>query len=314
MSQKRMLIQPFLFIKICYNRKGKWSFLSFFKPPIPGINDTKTGDDMYFSKKRLYEILQLSDRSDRLGHAVDLFFILLISLNVLIVFLYTFTLPPALLPIFRDIELVSIVIFTAEYFLRIWTADLLYPNLSPGKARLHYLTSTMALIDLLSILPFYLPILLPYDLKVLRTVRLIRLFQIFKLSRYTSPLASIVRVIRRKSAQLTASMIVVFLLIIVSSLLMYSAENPVQPETFSNAFSGMWWAISTLTTVGYGDIYPVTALGKVIGSVIAFLGVGLLAVPTAIISTGFMEQNEQHRHDHEESGMTYCPHCGKRLR
>ncbi len=269
---------------------------------------------MYSGKKRLFDILQLSDRSDRLGHMADMFFVLLISLNVLIVFLYTFTLPPVLLPIFRQIEFVSIIFFTAEYCLRIWTADLLYPNLSPFMARLRYLTSIMALIDLLSILPFYLPMLIPFDLKVLRALRLVRLFQIFKLSRYTSPLTSITHVIRRKSSQLTASLCVVLLLIIVSSLLMYSVENPVQPDKFNNAFSGMWWAISTMTTVGYGDIYPVTALGKCIGSLIAFLGVGLLAVPTALISTGFMEQNEQHRREHEDSSMTYCPHCGKRLR
>lgn len=238
----------------------------------------------------------------------------LILLNVTIVFAYTFTLPSTIIPIFRSIENVSIFIFSLEYILRVWTADLLYPDYTPGSARLKYIVSWMALIDLLSIIPFYVPMLIPFDLKVLRSVRLLRLFQIFKLTRYTSSLFSILRVIRKKASQLLSSMAVVLILIIISSLLMYSVENPAQPEVFDNALSGMWWAISTLTTVGYGDIYPITAIGRVIGSIIALLGIVLLAIPTAIISSGFIELNNAKHLEEHDTDTHYCPHCGKKLR
>lgn len=269
--------------------------------------------DLYAFKKRAFQLLQPSDFGDKISHIIDLFLMTLILLNVAIVFAYTFTLPNAMIPFLCCIENISIFIFSLEYVLRVWTADLLYPDYTPGSARLRYISSWMALVDLLSIIPFYLPLLIPFDLIVLRSIRLLRLFQIFKLTRYTSSLFTILRVIRKKASQLLSSMAVVFILIIISSLLMYSVENPAQPEVFNNAFSGMWWAISTLTTVGYGDIYPITTLGRLIGSIIALLGIVLLAIPTAIISSGFIELNSAKRLDEHDKETHYCPHCGKKL-
>jgi len=269
--------------------------------------------DLWSLKKRVFELLQPSDFSDRLSRVCNLLLMGLIFLNVAIVFAYTFPLPTSLLPILHDLELLSVFIFTLEYLLRLWTSDLLFPSYPPGKARRHYLISGMAIVDLLSIIPFYLPMLIPFDLKVLRAVRLIRLFQLFKLTRYTTSLFSIIHVIRKKSSQLLSSLAVLLILITISSLLMYSVENPAQPTVFNNAFSGMWWAVCTLTTVGYGDIYPITVLGKLFGSVIALLGIGLLAIPTAIISSGFMELSNAKRHDPHDSDGHYCPHCGKKL-
>ncbi len=150
----------------------------------------------------------------------------------------------------------------------------------------------MAIVDLLAILPFYIPFLLPIDLRILRLIRLLRLFRLFKMNRYTSGLSSIGNVLKKKSDQLVSSIFVVFLLMIISSVIMYYFENPVQPDVFSNAFSGLWWAISTFTTVGYGDIYPLTVAGKIFSAIIALLGIGLVAVPTGIISAGFMENIE----------------------
>lgn len=266
---------------------------------------------LYAVKKKVFQLLQPSKFADRISHMVDLFLMSLILLNVAVVFAYTFPLPTQVLPFMKTLEDVSIVIFSLEYLLRVWTAEFLYPDYTPGSARLRYLVSPMALIDLLSIIPFYLPMLFPFDLKVLRSVRLLRLFQIFKLTRYTSSLFSILHVVKRKASQLISSMAVVLILILISSLLMYNVENAAQPEVFNNAFCGMWWAISTLTTVGYGDIYPITALGKLIGSIIALLGIVLLAIPTAIISSGFIEHGKHY--DGRDTETHYCPHCGKKL-
>lgn len=197
-----------------------------------------------------------------------------------------------------------------EYLLRLWTADLLYPALSPFKARLRYVRSGMALIDLIAILPFYLPTLLPINLLGLRTIRMVRLLRIFKLNRYSDALASIGTVFRQKSKELFVSMGAVAILMVIASLLIYHAEHDIQPDKFQNAFSGLWWAVSTLTTVGYGDIYPVTAAGKILGAVIALLGIGMVAIPTGILSAGFME----HLENNTGESTPFCPHCGKKLR
>lgn len=167
----------------------------------------------------------------------------------------------------------------------------------------------MAVIDLLAILPFYLPFIFPIDLRVLRTIRVIRLFRLFKVNRYTNSLSIIAKVFKSKASQLISSVFVVGLLMIISSVLMYSIENPVQPEVFKNAFSGLWWAVATFTTVGYGDIYPITGAGKILSAIIAMLGIGLVAVPTGIISAGFIENIS----DGREEEKHYCPYCGKKI-
>jgi len=155
----------------------------------------------------------------------------------------------------------------------------------------------MAIIDLLAILPFYLPMILPVDLRVLRVLRLIRLLRIFKLGRHSEGLARVGRVLRQQAPALVSSMSVVVLLMIVASVLEYYIEGQAQPEQFSSAFEALWWAVSTITTVGYGDVVPVTTLGRIMGAVIALLGVGLIAIPTGILSAGFMEDTAQRRGD-----------------
>jgi voltage-gated potassium channel len=169
----------------------------------------------------------------------------------------------------------------------------------------------MALIDLFAILPFYVPFIIKIDLRVLRMLRIIRLFRVFKINRYTTALAIIGRVFKQKKHQLISSILVVFLLMIVASVLMYNVEHDAQPEAFSNAFSALWWAVATFTTVGYGDIYPITVMGKILSAVIAILGIGLVAVPTGIISAGFIENID---YSEEEDEKQYCPYCGKKIK
>lgn len=259
-------------------------------------------------KSRLYNIIRDDDVNGTAGNVFDGVIISLIILNVFMVVADTFSLPVGVRSAFRYAEIVSVVIFTVEYLLRVCTSSLMYENLPPFKARLKYIFSFMALIDLFAILPFYLPYLMPVDLRVLRALRVVRLFRLFKINRYTSALLTIGRVFRRKASQLVSSVSVVFLLMVIASVLMYNAEHEAQPDAFANAFSALWWAVSTLTTVGYGDIFPVTAAGKLLGGVVSLLGIGLVAVPTGIISAGFMEQSTR-----SDGKKTHCPYCGHKL-
>ena len=236
-------------------------------------------------KNKIFKIIQPADNSSIISKMFDLVIVTLILINTVTIIAATFSLSALKIRIFLIIEIVSVIIFSVEYILRLWTADLLY-----HEKKLFF--SPMAIVDLLAILPFYIPFLLPIDLRILRLIRLLRLFRLFKMNRYTSGLSSIGNVLKKKSDQLVSSIFVVFLLMIISSVIMYYFENPVQPDVFSNAFSGLWWAISTFTTVGYGDIYPLTVAGKIFSAIIALLGIGLVAVPTGIISAGFMENIE----------------------
>lgn len=270
-------------------------------------------------KAKVFLTIEPAEDGDLISKIFDLLIIGLIVVNICMVIAETFTLPETVKSVFSVLEIVSVVVFSLEYALRVWTADLLRRDLTPAKARLRYVFSFMALMDLLAILPFYVPFIIPVDLRVLRTLRVTRLLRLFKVNRYTSALSTIGRVFKKKASQLVASMFVVLLLMLIASVLMYNIENAAQPNTFRNAFDALWWAIATLTTVGYGDIYPITAGGKLLSSVIAILGIGLVAVPTGIISAGFMEtiespeEKEEPEMTEEHAEKCYCPYCGKRL-
>ncbi len=261
----------------------------------------------------VYNLIRDDDENDLISTIFDSVIIFLIIINVLLVILDTFRgLPDGVQRAFRIIETVSVVIFSVEYLLRLWTAPLMYPQERPAKARLKYAFSFMALVDLLAILPFYLPFIIPVDLRVLRMIRLLRILRILKVNRYTNALSTVGNVIKSRAAQLISSMLVVLVLMVMASVLMYNVESEAQPDVFQNAFSGLWWAVATLTTVGYGDIYPITVLGKLLSAVIALLGIGLVAVPTGIISAGFIE-NITTTEQGAEDKKRFCPYCGKRL-
>lgn len=264
-------------------------------------------------KQKIFDIINNdSDNGSIASRIFDISIITLIIINVISVIADTFDLPDWQNNVLNIIEIVSVIIFTIEYILRIYVADLLYPKFSPLKARLKYMMSFMAIIDLLAILPFYVPYILPIDLRILRMLRIIRLLRIFKINRYTTALSTIADVFKRKRHQLLSSMAVVSILMIIAAVLMYDIENEAQPEAFKNAFAALWWAVATLTTVGYGDVYPVTVWGKILSAVIALLGIGLVAVPTGIISSGFVESIEEQKE--EENEKCYCPYCGKKIK
>lgn len=147
----------------------------------------------------------------------------------------------------------------------------------------------LAMIDLFAILPFYLPMIIPLDLRFIRAVRLFRLFRLFKIGRYSKALSLLKKVLKDKKEELILIIFVVFLLLIIFSSLMYFIEKEAQPEAFSSIPEAMWWGIITLTTVGYGDVYPITPLGKILGALIAFLGIGMFALPAGILGSGLVE-------------------------
>lgn len=239
----------------------------------------------------------------------------LILLSVASVFIVTLDLSADVRHVLVGFEAVASITFTVEYALRIWTAPELDPGRSPLHARLRYVVSGMAIIDLLAILPFWLPMMLPGSMLGMRAFRLVRLLRIFKLNRYFDALTMVGCVVRDKRRELVGSIFFVAILMLVSSLFVYAVEHDAQPEAFRNAFSGLWWAVATLTTVGYGDIYPVTAVGRILGAVIALLGIGMVAIPTSILSSGFLEYMAKKREASKAAGGNQapklCPHCGK---
>lgn len=242
-------------------------------------------------KKRIFQIIEVGYDLDFLSRFYDIVNVLAIILNLAVSVLYTFdNIRESYGALMTVIEAVTVVFFVVDYFLRVWTADILYSELSKGKAHRRYIFSFMGIVDLLSFLPYFLPIFFPAGTVAFRMIRIVRIFRLFRINAYYDSLSVITEVIVSKSQQLISSVFIILVLMLASSLCMYSLEHEAQPDVFTNAFSGIWWATSTLLTVGYGDIYPITTMGKLFGIFISFLGVGMVAIPTGIISAGFVNQ------------------------
>lgn len=255
-------------------------------------------------KKRIFGILEPGDEDSKY---FDTFIMILISLNVAAVVLETVDwLNAGYGWLFRAFDMFSVAIFTVEYILRAWSCTENPRFGAPFSGRLRYLITPMAIIDLLAILPFYLPFVIP-DLRFVRALRLFRLFRILKLARYSDALKTFAEVLNLKKEELGVTLFATLIMLTVASSMVYEAENEVQPEAFANIPDAMWWGVVTLTTVGYGDIYPKTALGKFIGSFVVIAGVGLFALPAGIMASGFSEVL-QRRKEKKRKRMV-CPHC-----
>ncbi|MDE5892562.1 MAG: ion transporter [Acetatifactor sp.] len=241
------------------------------------------------SKKRVFEIIQIGNQTDVPSLIFDLFIVCVIVLNIVITFCLTFAQLARFAPLLEAVELVTIVIFTVEYLLRLWTAQYLYPETGHGRAKLKFAVSFYGIVDLMTILPYFLPFVFPSGAVAFRMFRVVRILRLFRINAKYDAFHVITTVLKEKRNQLMYSIFLVLVLIMASSLCMYGLEHEAQPEHFSNAFSGIWWSVSTLLTVGYGDIYPITVGGQAMAIVIAFLGVGMVAIPTGIISAGFVE-------------------------
>lgn len=252
-------------------------------------------------KQAVYEILAV-DGDHPLSQPFDWFIMTLIAINVVAVTIATIDpLFNAYRTVFFYFEVVSVAIFTVEYLGRLWACVVNDEFAAPVTGRLSYARRPFLIIDLLAILPFYLGAFL-IDLRFLRALRLFRFFRLFKLARYSDAMQGFAYVFREKREDLTVALSATVILLIISSSAMYFAERTAQPEAFSSIPAALWWGVVTLTTVGYGDVYPVTLAGRVLGAVIALLGVGLVALPASILASGFVQEDER------TNGV--CPHCG----
>ena len=241
------------------------------------------------TRKRLFDIIQIGNTSDRPSRYFDIFIAVVIIANISVLFLETFQSLSEYFGLFDAIDDITVSIFIVEYILRIWTADFLFPEQKRGVAIFRFITSANGIIELLTILPFFFL----SGMVVFRMLRVVRIFHLFRLNSHYDSFSVIRTVLNEKKNQILSSLFIIFIVIMASSLLMYNVENKVQPESFENAFSGLWWSVSTILTIGYGDIYPVTILGKILGVLISFLGVFAVALPTGIISAGFVEQYQE---------------------
>ena len=251
------------------------------------IGNMAAGPRIQSRRKRIFEIIQIAGGTDAASRAFDRVIIALIILSIILTTVDTFKLSRTASDLVNLLDAVCMITFTIEYLLRLWTADLLYPD--EKHPFLRYILSPAAVIDLLSFLPFYLSGIVPPGMIVFRLIRVARILRLFRINRYSDPLTVITSVLVRKASQILASVFLVLMLMLASSLLLYYAEHDAQPDVFTNAFSGLWWSVSTLSTIGYGDIYPVTILGKILAIIISLLGMSVVAIPTGIITAGFME-------------------------
>jgi voltage-gated potassium channel len=263
-------------------------------------------------KRRIYSLVETASYEDiQKKHLdfFDIFIMVLISLNILAIILESFKKIGARYhSAFSSFEIFSVVIFTIEYLLRIWSCTVNPRYSKPVLGRLKFVFSPLSIIDLMAILPFYLPMLLPFDLRFLRAVRLFRLLRVLKFGRYSESMKLFGKVLKSKKAELVSSFLIIGILLIISSSLLYYVERDAQPDKFSNIISSMWWGVATLTTVGYGDVYPITWPGKLFGAIISLLGIGLFALPTGILSAGFIEAIKD-----TNCSDKICPYCGRKL-
>ncbi|MCR5826290.1 MAG: ion transporter [Oscillospiraceae bacterium] len=241
-------------------------------------------------RRHVGRVIEIGSTDDWLSRGYDYLLTALIVVNLVVSVLATFDELAAFDALFHGIEHVTVACFAVDYVLRLLTARYLYGESTELRGLRRYVLSFNGVVDLLSFLPYYLPVFFPTGAVAFRMFRVVRILRLFRITTYYDSLNAIAEVIVGKKQQLLSSVFILMVLMLGSSLCMYSVEHDAQPEVFRNAFSGIWWSVSTLLTVGYGDIYPITNLGRALATVITFLGVLMVAIPTGIISAGFVEQ------------------------
>jgi voltage-gated potassium channel len=264
---------------------------------------------MYHSTKQKVHILLHPELGDtRWDKILNGFIIILIILNVTAVILETVqSIHDQYKDFFHIFDTVSVFIFTIEYILRVWSSnhDPKFKHSIHG--RLRYMLSLDAIIDLLAILPFYLHIMIGFDLRVLRILRLLRFFRLFRLTAYMKSAKVVKNVFKSRANELKLSFVLISFIIIIGACLLYFAEHNAQPKVFSSIPATLWWAVVTVTSIGYGDMIPITTTGKILSGLISFSGLAIFALPAGIITSGFLEEigkTKKKKHFN-------CPHCGK---
>lgn len=258
-------------------------------------------------KRRIYEILETAKDGDTASLLFDYFIVILIVINIAAIVLVTVKpLYENYFWLFLIISLVSLVAFSVEYFLRLWTCNLSTDYQKPFLGRIKWALTPYAIIDLLVILPFYLLVFFGIDVTGLIVLRI---FRVFKIVRYSDSINKIIAVLKAEKETLITAYAVLFIVLIIAATMMYQFEHAAQPEEFSSIPAAMWWGVITLTTVGYGDIVPITVGGKLFGSVIALIGIGLFALPAGILASGFAKHLDGFRESTDDEKVYLCPHC-----
>jgi voltage-gated potassium channel len=260
-------------------------------------------------QRSIFEKLEAQSALPLSSRYLEIFMMALIVANVIVVVLETVpTLHVMFGEFFFVFDVVSVIIFTVEYILRLWTCVLDGRFSRPVLGRIQYAATPMAIIDLLAVLPFYIPMIIPIDLRFMRVLRLFRIFRVLKLGRYTEAMVTLERVVISKKEEIVATLFILLIVLLFTSSAMFYAEHEAQPEDFESIPQAMWWGIVTLATIGYGDVYPVTPLGKFIGGLVALVGIAVYALPAGILASGFAEEVARKK----ERGKK-CPHCGMNL-
>lgn len=272
-------------------------------------------------KRRIYLMVEKAEPGDKASARFDRFIISVIVINMVVILLETVQyLKQAYAGYFQAFEITVVIIFGIEYILRLWTITEEEQYSHPLWGRLKYIFSLEAIIDLLAIVPFFVPFIIKTDPYFLSGLRLLRLLRLFKLGRYSAAVTMVQNVIRSRREELTITFGTVLIMLVISSTLMYYIEHEAQPDNFSSIPATMWWGVATLTTVGYGDVFPVTPLGKLLGAFIAILGIGVFALPAGIIASGFESELSKRKKAEEDDALAhlppvappnYCPHCGE---
>ena len=280
------------------------------------------GDGIQNNKEHIFEILQIGNRKDFLSKLWDILITFLILINIASSIGFTFIGLSKYFPLFRIIETVTVAVFTIELILRLWTAEFLYDK-GKFKSAVLYLFSFNGIVEFWSIVPFYLPFIFPKGIIAFRMFRVVRMLRLFQANTYSDSMSTIFIVVKRKRNQILSSLLMLFVVMVMASMVMYGFEHESQPEVFDNAFSGLWWATSALLTVGYGDIYPITLWGEIASIIITFLGVGMVAIPVGILSAGFTEYEKEQRAaqimeqnvscEGKDKSLRFCPYCGEEL-
>jgi len=262
---------------------------------------------------RVYFLLESPARDNKARKIVIYFIAGMILLNVAAVILETkHAFYVAYAAYFHLIDFICVVAFSVEYVLRVWACVKNPSYSSPLTGRLRFILSPLMLVDLLALTPFYLPMIIPVELRLLRLLRLLRIFRVLKLGGYSDAFEVFATILKEKKEEIIIAIIMASLVLVLSSSAMYYVEHEVQPEKFSSIPDSMWWGVETLTTVGYGDVYPITPAGRIISAIVALSSIGLFALPAGILAAGFIDSIKK-RHAKHNTTIIICPRCNEEI-
>lgn len=264
-------------------------------------------------KRRVFLLLETKEHQQKSSRFFEYFLIFLIISNTLAVSIESMEEVFATYKVWLiGFNRFSVGVFTLEYILRVWSCTTLEKYHHPLWGRLRYMLTPLAIIDLIAFLPFYLPFTRA-DFRSIQLLRLTRFLQVLKLGRYSRAIKILTQVVYLRKQELILTLNIVMFLMIFSGNLIYFAEHEAQPDKFPHIPASMWWAVITLTTVGYGDVYPITPLGKLLGGILALLGIGIFALPAGIIASGFTEIIALNQRKNKTLSPKICPHCGNNI-